>query len=398
MNQDPVNSNTVNSSYDTLTEMPSFDEHMATMAQGESAPMLETDSESPSGPKPNGESPSRPKTNGERAQRVLELANLTELRKNEAVFDASLQGLTPDGAYKYLTTLNGLLRGVGGKDRGAREGVQVGEHMAPTRDVQDAILADTTNAIKSLKDNHYRAALAYYTVNNLHLFEDGNGRISRAVYEIFDNPHFDLSGDGFTHQTDSAYESGHHGKFEKAHGIRPAATAYDLARRALKINWAQDGQIDPRTIEMPSRLEIVFTTTPDVYLTDDAAANLTPEEKRAVNLAFHDGDVAFLSLCKKLHEKGTSGEVTDESIKTSPSGEKYMAIEVEREDLDTGEPNIAATHTFAGWTADDYRDFLTGFKAVQRDSQRTLNDIFLRPAEYQIRDDLTAADWLSNAN
>jgi len=338
----------------------------------------------------------RHRSNGEKAQRLMELSKITELRQNEEAFDNRIQELNRDGAYKYLMTLNGILRGVDRSERGVRSNIQVGEHMAPSRKVQGIILNDITESLKGIKDNHYRATLAYYTVNNLHLFADGNGRTSRAVYEIFDNPNFNLSGENFIHKTNSANEVGGHGKFESAHGIQSTMTAYQLARGILAEKWARDDKIDPRINEMNSRIEILFGETPDVYLTDDAENNLTPQEKKAINLAFHDGDVALLSLCRVLKIKGTSDEVISDSIKTYPNdANKYMAIEVEKKDMDTGASNEKSHQTFSGWTADDYRTFLEGFQIVQRDSQRTLNDIFSNPESYKRTDGRTWADWLS---
>lgn len=338
----------------------------------------------------------RHRSNGEKAQRLMELSKITELRQNEEAFDNRIQELNRDGAYKYLMTLNGILRGVDRSERGVRSNIQVGEHMAPSRKVQGIILNDITESLKGIKDNHYRATLAYYTVNNLHLFADGNGRTSRAVYEIFDNPNFNLSGENFIHKTNSANEVGGHGKFERAHGIQSTMTAYQLARGILAEKLARDGKIDSRINEMPSRLEMVYGSTPDVYFTDDAENNLTPQEKRSINLAFHDGDVAFLTLCRMLNIKGTSDKVISNSIKTSPdSTNKFMAVEIGKRDMDTGAPNEKSHQTFSGWTADDYRAFLEGFQIVQLESQRTLNDIFSNPESYKRTDGRTWADWLS---
>ncbi len=343
----------------------------------------------------NKKSPRR-RSNGEKAQRLMELSKMTELRQDEEAFDDRIQELNRDVAYKYLMHLNGILRGVGRSERGVRNNVQVGEHMAPSRRVQGIILNDTTEALKDIKDNHYRATLSYYTVNNLHLFADGNGRTSRAVYEIFDNPDYNLSGDDFVHKTSSVHETGNHQNFEKEHGIQSTMVAYRIARGLLVEKWAKDDKIDPRINEMNSIVEIFFGNTPDVFFTDDAEENLTPQEKRAVNLAFHDGDVALVSLCRMLKIKGTSDEVISNSIKTSPDGaSKYMAIEIEKEDMDTSAPNEKSHQTFKGWTAEDYRTFLKGFQIVQRDSQRTLNDIFKNPGSYKRADGTTWADWLS---
>jgi len=361
-----------------LSEMPSFEEHMR-----------------------------QKRTKGERAQRILELTKVVESRKDEAAFEGMVQGMNGEGAYKYLTLLNGVLRGASRSERGAQTGVRVGEHMAPSRDVQNAMLNETVVAMRGISDNHYRATLAYYTVNNMHLFGDGNGRTSRAVYEIFDNPDFDLGGDAFMHKTDSSGESGNHGAFEAEHGIRPASEAYWIAGKlTAQAYWiagkltaqalAKNGTIDERAAGKFANIAIAFGDDPDIYLTEDAEQGLSPQEKRSVNAAFHDGDIALVSLARVLMLKGTSKSVMDESERTTPDGRKFLSVEVEKMDLDdSSKPNEVAARTFAGWTADDYRMFLRSFKSVQLANQRMMIDIFKNPQNHKVNENLTTADWLS---
>lgn len=64
------------------------------------------------------------RSNGEKAQRLMELSKVAELRQNEEAFDDKIQELNRDGAYKYLMALNGILRGVGRSERGVRNNVQ----------------------------------------------------------------------------------------------------------------------------------------------------------------------------------------------------------------------------------------------------------------------------------
>ncbi len=336
------------------------------------------------------------RTKGEKAQRILELTKVVESRKDEAAFEEMIQDMNGEGAYKYLTLLNGVLRGASRSERGAQTGVRVGEHMAPSRDVQSAMLNETVAAMKGISDNHYRATLAYYTVNNMHLFGDGNGRTSRAVYEIFDNPDFDLGGDAFMHKTDSSGESGSHGAFEVEHGIRSASEAYWIAGKLTAQALAKNGTIDERAAGKFANIAIAFGDDPDIYLTEDAEQALSPQEKRSVNAAFHDGDIALVSLARVLMLKGTSKSVMDESERTTPDGRKFLSVEVEKTDLDdSSKANEAAARTFAGWTADDYRMFLRSFKSVQLANQRMMIDIFKNPQNHKVNEDLTTADWLS---
>ncbi len=335
------------------------------------------------------------RTKSERAQRFLQLSGIEKIRNDESSFDEKIQEMTRDGAYKYLSHLNGILRGINKKsERGRRDNVRVGEHIAPSKDVQGIILKDTVETLKNIKDNHYRAALAYYTVNNLHLFPDGNGRTSRAVYEIFDSNSPDLDSEDFVHRTDSSSESGGHGKFEKIKGIQSAATAYAIAREWIKEFVVKEQKMDPRMSEMNSRVEIMYGETPDVYLTKDAEKNLSDVEKKLINKAFHDGDIATICLARMLSIKGTAKDVIDGSIHQNDD-RPYIVFEITKTDIDTGKLNEKAAKTFEGWTAEDYRTFLKGYKGIQRKNQQTLNDIFANPSKYPMSNGQTCADWLS---
>ncbi len=362
------NINEENAFIKMAAEVPSFEEHMQKMQR----------------------------TKSERAQRFLQLSGIEKLRNDENSFDEKIQELTRDGAYKYLTTLNGILRGINKKsERGRRDNVQVGEHMAPSKDVQGVILGDTVETLKNIKDNHYRATLAYYTVNNLHLFPDGNGRTSRAVYEIFDNNNPNLDNENFIHKTDLPNETGRHGKFEKTKGIQSADTAYAIAREWMKESAVKEQKMDPRMSEMNSRVEILFGKTPDVYLTKDAEEKLTDVEKKSINKAFHDGDIATICLARMLSMKGTAKDIIDDNIHQNNNDRPYIVFEIEKTDIDTGELNEKAAKTFDGWTAEDYRTFLKGFKSTQRKNQQVLNDIFANPSKYPMGNGQTCADWLS---
>lgn len=337
------------------------------------------------------------RTNSERAQRLMQLLGIEKLRKDESSFDKKLQEMTMVGAYKYLTALNGTLRGIDKKtERGRRDNVQVGDHVAPSKDVQGIILQDTVEALKGIKDNHYRATLAYYTVNNLHLFPDGNGRTSRAVYEIFDNNNPDLDNENFVHKTDSPDETGKFRHFEKAKNIRSTFQAYAIAREWMKWIAAKEQKMDPRMSKMYSRVELIYGTTPDVYLTMDAEENLTSAEKRLLNKAFHDGDIATICLARMLSMKGTAKDIIDRSIHQDSDGESHIVFEIAKKDFfDMRKVNEEAAKTFEGWTAEDYRTFLKEYKGIQRKNQQILNDIFANPSKYPMGNGQTCADWLS---
>lgn len=350
----------------------------------------QTEAEKVLGSMPSYEEHMKQRSKGEKAQRLLELAGVSEIRKNEELFDEKIQEMTVNGAYKYLTTLNGILRGVDKKrERGRRDNITVGDHVAPSADVQKVIMDDTVKALKNIKDNHYRATLAYYTVNYLHLFPDGNGRTSRAVYEIFDNDSFDLNSDDFIHRTDSQDEVGGHQGFERSKGICQTIDAYSEAREHLLKSLAAKGLVDKRMAEMPSHIQIIG----DVYLTEDAKNGLSSREKYTLRKAFNDQQIATVALAGMLGEKGVAKEVIDNCI--NDDGKREICFEVEDCDMETGKPNEEAAKIFQGWSADDYRRFLNSCKNVQRWNQQVLNGFFVRPDQYKTADGQRIADLLS---
>ena len=334
------------------------------------------------------------KNHQEKLQRFMELSGVKASREDEERFNESLQSLNRDSIYHFLNHINGILRGVGKKERGRRNNVQVGDHLAPSKQVQGVVLSETADALKSIDDNKYRAALSYYIINGLHLFPDGNGRTSRAVYEIFENSDFDLaSAESLAHH--SQHEAYGHGKFEKEKGIQSSLSALTLALKYLKFDLAKAGEIDSRAFDTTTRLELAFGEEMDIYLTDNAKENLSDKEKKLVNRAFMDGDIAVIALSAALAKKGTFGEVADVSTRKNTQGDDYIAFEVTKEDLDTGTPNELAKKTFQGWTADDYRSFMKATHKVQRLQYEKMIDFFKNPDEYKSNSGIRIADWLS---
>ena len=57
--------------------------------------------------------------------------------------------------------------------------------------------------LKNVKGRKNKATIMYYLINDLHLFQDGNGRTSRCIYELLANQEFDINAnDYFSHNGD----------------------------------------------------------------------------------------------------------------------------------------------------------------------------------------------------
>lgn len=351
-----------------LEDMPSFDEHMEQHA---------------------------PRTHEQRLQRFMEMSGIKEARTDEEKFDEALEGLEPEQAYNILSHMNVILRGDKLHERGRRDYVSVGEHLAPDRHVQGGALKLAVESLSGIEDTKYRAAMCYYVVNGLHMFPDGNGRTSRAVYEVMENPDFDL-GEAESLKHHSADEAYGHEKFEREKGIRSAEHALDVALGYVKAELIGSGKIS-KTMEeaTATSIGVIPEKQPEIYLTEDAEKQLTPAEKLAVNRAFMEGNVALLALGTFLTQKGRYEEVAEACTIESDDDEKFVRIEVTKGSLDrANEENELAKKTFEGWTADDYRMFVKMVRAVQQRQYQHLVGFFARPDDYRYGGGKRVADYL----
>lgn len=84
---------------------------------------------------------------------------------------------------ELLIKLNKCLRCLD-SDEVRSDGMIAGDMVAPTREVQDKVLDYLMNNISKIQDKRSKAAIIYYTLLNLHMFSDGNGRTSRFMYDL----------------------------------------------------------------------------------------------------------------------------------------------------------------------------------------------------------------------
>ena len=371
-----------------LEELPSFGEHLRRDAE----------SLSKSHQRPEHHEKRNP---GERLQRVLELAGVVETRKDEEKFNNFLGNLDVKEAFYWLNHINGILREENRSNRGRVANMHAGELVAPPGGVQKTVLSHAAEALGKIEENRHRAALSYYLINALHIFGDGNGRTSRAVFTIFDDPHFNLADDAYYHDTKGQMGTRHSQyPFEKRSGIRSTRDAMYVAHGLQMAKDVGDGKIDEEALTS-SPLPAVYVECledrykpVDFYLTPEAEKELSDSEKKRISRAFQYEYPSSIAMCRMATKKdGWEKAITH----IDPSqGHKRIIFEVERTDFNN-EENLAAKKTFDGWTADDYRDFLVEAESAQIEEFDTLIDIFVSPNEYIVSGG-SAADYLSHCS
>lgn len=134
------------------------------------------------------------KTNVDRLQALLDRVGFSELKKDDEKFKNFLETTDKQDMHRYLSHINQKLREVSPKERGFHDGrMMVGELVAPNHMTQKTILDYEIEALPKIDNHRYRAASAYYAINNLHMFSDGNGRTARAIFELLDTNNSNLS-------------------------------------------------------------------------------------------------------------------------------------------------------------------------------------------------------------
>ncbi len=332
-----------------------------------------------------------------KAQAAMEMVGVVESRGDEAKFEEDLANLSGKDASRMLSMINGTLTGTKRSERfpighGVWGGTEINGHLSPAPEVQSAAIDETFDAIKDIKNNGRRAALAYYMINHLHSFSDGNGRTARAAYEIFNNKSFQLGGDAFIHNTRDESEIGGRENFREKNNLQPDTVVFNLTLDLVKKDLAESSQLPRKMTELNCRLNLPKQNRPmpDVYLTRDAEKNLTNMEKVDVQHAFFENQIATVALGMMLKKKYRDWEIIEENTKEDfSSGQKYVLFGIENKD------GAVAKDILGDWSADDYRDFCKTVKDIQLQQARKLIDVFKNENKYQTSDGRTYAEWLS---
>ncbi|MCL2382756.1 MAG: Fic family protein [Oscillospiraceae bacterium] len=115
----------------------------------------------------------------------------------------------------------------------------VGGLISPSKEIQMRIAEKGLETLPKIDDDKARAALAYYLINLLHMYSDGNGRTSRLIYEILNNPEFDIpsKSEQYTHKEgeDSGVRN-----FYNIHGIMLERNALGYASKVLFDRFNQN--------------------------------------------------------------------------------------------------------------------------------------------------------------
>ena len=130
------------------------------------------------------------------------MEKIVETFRNENI-SQFIEALTGEDIKNFLIEVNRQVRELNSEEGGLYKGDRmiVGECISPKGAIQEKYFDKMVEFLKCINSREDMAIGMYYLINYLHLFQDGNGRTSRFVYETIANSNFeDYNGKFFRHE------------------------------------------------------------------------------------------------------------------------------------------------------------------------------------------------------
>ena len=359
-----------------------------------------------------------------KAQRIGRFARLTMIYGGEKEGDINdvLGKVTPETALNFLQHVNSQLR----NDKLTKKSDVVGDEMnrmmvhsenfitggaqefvAPEPGLQKELFGEYLDAMKKIKDKDKRALLAYYAINNLHLFSDGNGRTSRAIYYLIKNGDLSDANEVLEHKKSADgtvdLERGlGRKKFLSKNSFMPVEGANALANIYLQEQLTEEGLLDDnlkdKFIYIHSEKEKDGFVR--IMMTKVNRQGLSDEEMKGLDFAMSDGWVpkwrhstlSGLTMAIMLQKKGFSRQVAERSS----DEDGWLPIRVNYAKYDGSDEVNAMRDFFAEWTPEDYKETLE----VYRTLKKRQNEIIMGFFTEEIKNDNgeSVADYLMGKN
>lgn len=215
------------------------------------------------------------------------------------------------------------------------EFMTAGSLISPKREIQEKYFDKIANSLKNIEGRKNKGCIMYYLINELHLFEDGNGRTSRCVYEMFANPEFDFEqNDNFVHdENDSAKVS--HDDFEIMNHLMETQKAGNISSFFLYRTLVNNGLI--KNEEFSNSLSVdtyiyggsIGQYNDVIEISEDIKNQLSVQQIDLINQALNDSNeiysTAGLTLLVMEEAKGQLNDLTNLVL----SGEKLDGHDIQ---------------------------------------------------------------------
>lgn len=317
------------------------------------------------------------------------LSMLSDERKT----DELLANLTGEDVKKLLIYINSKVRNIPNEENGIFRGTMMaGELISPNNDIQDEYFEKIASSLKHIKGNRNRATLLHYLINELHLFEDGNGRTGRCIYELFTNPEFSFeNNDNFSHKSVNYIGTS---EFEKSVGIKNYSNALQYPSYLVYKLLCENGLVNQGEKCIYSQTypkEGVFGLEYyDLLFVDDSIKNtLSTQQIKDIGLALCDNnEMLSVSGLTMMIMQGIKGKAINyNELDNLPECSTYQPII----DIDDEE----SKETFKGWSKEDYLRATQIASIIKETMLDAMLDIFEHPENFVIDNSIAISDILA---
>lgn len=312
-------------------------------------------------------------------------------RQNEEEFKMFLKNLTTDSFLEFLISINKKLRNITSNEDVLYDGMFAGDLVAPTEEVRHKVLIDLVNYIKKANNLKEIATITYYTIINLHMFSDGNGRTSRFLYDLISGEIDEKSLVYYYHDKDD-YHYREQENFEKLKGILDVSEVNYISNSFCRKDVQQYIDIDSEKLDK-KQIYVAFggdyenrKTRMIEMLKNNLNLNLTEKE-------WHDLALILLD---------------NSGVKYSPSGISMMIMAIEKGQIEKwiekNEQRISRVNKndniyqliansmrftltdnielLSEWTSDDLRKLIKIGNYIKYSQFHNMIDIFLNSKNY----------------
>ena len=314
--------------------------------------------------------------------------------KDEQKTNEFLLDLDGEDIKRLLIYVNSKVRDIPVEQNSIFRGnMRAGELISPSNDIQDRYFGKLAESLRNIKGNRNRATMLHYMINELHLFEDGNGRTGRCIFEMFTNPNFNFeNNDNFSHK-DVGYKGT--SEFEKDSGVKDYSEAINypsyLVYKALcesGIITKVDNCIYCATIPQSGVDGVDYHNL--ILIADTVKEHLTEKQLEDIGLALCDNNeiLSVSGLTMMAMQENKSGKI--KATKFDEMSEYSISDYVIAIDEDESK------ETFEGWTKEDYLKATRMSNIIKESMLDAMLDIFEQPENFMLDSSITIADLLSH--
>ena len=327
--------------------------------------------------------------------------------KDEQKTDEFLSTLTGEDVKRLLLYVNSRVRNITPEEnKFCEETMCAGGLVYPDNEIQSRYFEKIAEALKNVKGKKDRATMMFYLINELHLFEDGNGRTSRAVFEMLNNDNFSFeNNDTLIHDNKNDCAKVDHNDFQNNNSIEGSQCAEQCSNCFLYKALMKTGII-PNTEFYKNKI-IVITDADEllernmnegiseannpVFVPENVKIQLSYIQFEQIqnSLADNNGSLATTSGMTMLlmAQNGIMGELTEYEF---GNGEG-LSLPVDR-DSGTGEEHLSK------FKKEDYFKIIDIANILKEGMLDMILDFFEHPNNFRFYENITMKDILNNGN